>query len=140
MKTLSPADMICHAAAHLLADGDLAGGLRNLWDIDRLLRHFAQRDPDFWIALHARAAHHGLAAAVGRAARQAHRLYATPLPASWQAWDSADPLVTARLLARDDWGRETRPLLRLTFYIRSHLLRMPLRMLLRHLWVKWRRG
>ena len=31
LRTLSPADMIVHAAAHLFADGDLAGGLRNLW-------------------------------------------------------------------------------------------------------------
>ncbi len=30
---LSREDMIVHASAHLLADGDLAGGLRNLWDI-----------------------------------------------------------------------------------------------------------
>ena len=46
LRMLSPADMIVHAAAHLFADGDLAGGLRNLWDIDRLLREFAA--PDFW--------------------------------------------------------------------------------------------
>ena len=33
LHVLSPSDMIVHAAAHLFADGDLAGGLRNLWDI-----------------------------------------------------------------------------------------------------------
>ena len=44
LRTLSPADMIVHAAAHLFADGDLAGGLRNLWDIDRLLREFDSDD------------------------------------------------------------------------------------------------
>ena len=38
LRILSPADIIVHAAAHLFADGDLAGGLRNLWDIDRLER------------------------------------------------------------------------------------------------------
>ena len=42
LRILSPADIIVHAAAHLFADGDLAGGLRNLWDIDRLLREFAE--------------------------------------------------------------------------------------------------
>ena len=61
------ADMIVHAAAHLFADGDLAGGLRNLWDIDRLLREFAERDADFWPTLRERAARHGLLAAVARA-------------------------------------------------------------------------
>ncbi|TNY08181.1 tetratricopeptide repeat protein, partial [Escherichia coli] len=29
--TFSRPDMLVHAAAHLLADGDLAGGMRNLW-------------------------------------------------------------------------------------------------------------
>ncbi len=44
-----------------------------------------------------------------------------------------------RLLARDAWGRPTRPATRLGFYVRSHWLRMPPRMLARHLWIKWRR-
>ena len=42
LSVLAPADMIVHAAAHLLAAGDLAGGLRNLWDIHclgRRVRH-----------------------------------------------------------------------------------------------------
>ena len=47
LRILCPADIIIHAAAHLFADGDLAGGLRNLWDIDRLLREFTA-EPDFW--------------------------------------------------------------------------------------------
>src|SRR3546814_6947521 len=33
LRMLAPADMLVHAAAHLFADGDLAGGMRNLWDI-----------------------------------------------------------------------------------------------------------
>src|SRR3546814_213941 len=44
LRTLCPEDMIIHAAAPLFAHGDLAGGLRNLWDIDRLLREFAGGD------------------------------------------------------------------------------------------------
>src|SRR3546814_4148384 len=34
---LSPEDMVLHCVAHLFADGDLAGGLRNLWDFHCLL-------------------------------------------------------------------------------------------------------
>ena len=49
---LAPADMVVHAVAHLFADGDLAGGLRNLWDIDRLLREFAG-EAGFWARLDA---------------------------------------------------------------------------------------
>src|SRR3546814_4591273 len=33
LRMLAPADRLVHAAAHLFADGDLAGGMRNLWDI-----------------------------------------------------------------------------------------------------------
>ena len=80
LRVLAPADMVVHAAAHLLADGDLAGGLRNLWDIDRLLRDFADR-PDFAGTLRAAAARHGLTAAVSRALRLTARLYGTPVDA-----------------------------------------------------------
>ena len=139
LRILAPADMVVHAAAHLIADGDLAGGLRNLWDIGRLLRQFAADDPGFWDALQARAVHHGLWRAVHRAARLANDLYATPIPETWRTRDSAAPLFRARLLARDGWGRPTRPALRLGFYTRSHLLRMPPLMLARHLLIKARR-
>jgi hypothetical protein len=157
---LSPPDMIVHAAAHLFADGDLAGGLRNLWDIDRLLREFGERHADFWPALHQRARRHGLLPTVGRAVRLAGHLYGTPinwgqLPISPGASGSGEmrsaeigycPQLTAadafylrRLLARDGWGRARRPFTRLGFYVRSHWLRMPPLMLARHLWVKARR-
>lgn len=77
--TLSPPDMIVHAAAHLFADGDLAGGLRNLWDIDRLIREHGECDPAFVPALLERAKRHGLSVPVARAVRLAARLYTTPV-------------------------------------------------------------
>ncbi len=49
-------------------------------------------------------------------------------------------ITSPRLTARDNWGRGTRKFTRLIFYIRSHWLRMPPHMLMRHLWVKWRKG
>jgi hypothetical protein len=136
LHILSPADMIVHAAAHLIADGDLAGGLRNLWDIDRLLRQFAAADPGFWATLDQRARRHQLRGAVRRAVRLAHQLYATPVPEGWRARRPADALFRARLLARNAWGQEKRKGLRLAFYVRSHWLRMPPLMLARHLWTK----
>jgi hypothetical protein len=139
LRVLGPPDMVVHAAAHLFADGDLAGGLRNLWDIDRLMRQFARQDEAFWPVLHERAARHGVLASVHRAGRMANDLYGTPVPESWRVWDSADPLYRARLLGRDGWGRPTRRLLRFGFYVRSHVLRMPPAMLARHLWTKARR-
>jgi len=136
---LSSPDMIVHAAAHLFADGDLAGGLRNLWDIDRLLRQFGA-EPGFWQVLATRARLHQLTAPVALALRLSARLFATPVDAgiAGRARPS-DRLFEARLLARDNWGRPTRPLLRFAFYLRSHWLRMPPLMLARHLLVKARR-
>jgi hypothetical protein len=141
LRMLSPADMIVHAAAHLLADGDLAGGLRNLWDIDRLLRQFAAEDRGFWQVLDARARLHQLAGPVARALRLSHDLYETPLQDGVRTRLSlADRLFRARLLARNGWGQEARKGLRFAFYVRSHWLRMPPLMLARHLWTKARRG
>lgn len=132
LSVLSPADMLCHAAAHLFADGDLAGGLRNLWDIHCLLGEFGSD------GLEALAAHHGLSHVVARALRLAHRLFASSVPEPYRQIRGIDALYLRRLLARDDWGRPTRPLTRLIFYVRSHWLRMPPAMLARHLWTKWR--
>ncbi|MCA1749541.1 MAG: nucleotidyltransferase family protein [Parasphingopyxis sp.] len=140
LRVLSPPDMICHAACHMLADGDLAGGLRNLWDIDRLLRDFGERE-GFWDDLAARAERHQLTKPVARALRLAEALYGTPVDGDVAGRGRAgDALYIRRLLARDGWGRETRKGLRQAFYIRSHWLRMPPAMLARHLWTKWRKG
>jgi len=133
LYVLSPADRIVHAAAHLFADGDLAGGLRNLWDIHCLLGEGAE-------AIEARAAHHGLAREVVRAVRLAYRLFGSEVPEESRALRPGDALYLRRLLARDGWGRATRRGTRFGFYVRSHALRMPPGMLARHLWVKWRRG
>ncbi len=137
LRVLSPVDMVVHAALHLFADGDLSGGLRNLWDIDRLLREFDGEG--WWERLHARAALHGACGPVRRALRQAAALYDTPVPESWRVGDEFDRLIRRRLLARDGWGRLTRPVTRLTFYGRSHWQRMPPVLLARHLWTKWRK-
>ncbi|WP_294136833.1 nucleotidyltransferase family protein [Sphingobium sp.] len=129
LYVLSSEDRVVHAVAHMLADGDLQGGLRNLWDIHHLL---ADTDPDIVIA---RAARHGLLPHVQQARRLAAALYSPG--ARLTLWDR---LIRARLLARDGWGRETRKALIFAFFLRSHWLRMPPLMLARHLWTKWRKG
>jgi hypothetical protein len=136
LRILCPADIVIHAAAHLFADGDLAGGLRNLWDMDRLLREFAAA-PDFWRTLGERAHLHQLSGPVARALRLAARLYATPVdPKVAGRPRLTDLLFEARLLARNSWGQEKKKALRFAFYIRGHWLRMPPLMLARHLWIK----
>jgi hypothetical protein len=140
LRTLHPADMIVHSAAHLFADGELAGGLRNLWDIDRLVRQFSERGFEFTVELRESARRHDLVTTVARALRLARSLYGTPVDALLAGRTRlSDRLFRRRLLARDGWGRATRPLTRFGFYVRSHWLRMPPAMLARHLWVKARR-
>ncbi|HEV2599977.1 nucleotidyltransferase family protein [Sphingopyxis sp.] len=136
---LCPADMAVHCAAHMLADGDLQGGLRNLWDFHTMTRDFAAADPGYWGKLDGRAALHGLRDAVHRAARLSRDLYGARLPEGWDRQDATDGWFRRRLFARDDWGRVTQPLIEQAFYIRSHWLRMPPAMLARHLWTKWRK-
>jgi hypothetical protein len=138
LRVLCPEDMVIHAAAHLFADGDLAGGMRNLWDIHGLLGEFAERG-DFWARLDERGARHGLGVEVGRALRLSNVLFGTVIPKAQDRWDRQDKWYLARLLARDGWGRETHKFIRFCFYVRSHLIRMPLPMLMRHLWTKWRK-
>ena len=140
LHILSPTDMVIHCATHLIADGDLAGGLRNLWDFHCLTAEFSEGDDQFWVDLQARAEHHQLWPAVHRAARLAHTLYGTAIPTEYQSWNRQDKWFIRRLTARDGWGRPTRSVIRQIFYIRSHLLRMPPLMLAQHLFTKWRKA
>lgn len=141
LYVMAPADMVLHSIAHMFADGDLAGGLRNLWDINLLLRHFSEADEEFWMELNTRAKTHGLVGEAQRALRMVARLYGTPVSRPYAGeTEFADYLYASRLLARDGYGRETRKLIRFAFYVRSHWLRMPPLMLARHLWTKWRKG
>ena len=135
-----PEDMVCHSAAHLMADGDMSGGLRNLWDIHCLLTDFSGAAGDFWMRLKSRAEQHQLWEAVHLAARQANALYGTNIPTDWMLWKLSDTLVQKRLLARNSYGAQTNKILRFAFYVRSHWLRMPPMMLAGHLLTKWRKG
>ncbi len=135
-----PEDMICHCAAHMMADGDLAGGLRNLWDMHCLLTEFSTAAGDFWLRLKKRAEHHQLWDAVHLSARHANALYGTKIPTDWMLWTFFDDWIQKRLLARNSIGQQTRKFLRFGFYVRSHWLRMPPLMLAKHLFIKWKKG
>jgi hypothetical protein len=146
LRMLSREHIVVHAAAHLIADGDMSGGLRNLWDIDRLCRQFSEEQDDFYLSLIEEAWIHGLQPEVERAVRLSRQLFGTPVKEYispihiFFREQRSDRLYIRRLLARDAWGRPSRKLTRLAFYIRSHWLRMPPLMLARHLWTKWRKG
>jgi hypothetical protein len=60
-SVLCPADQVLHAAAHLFQDSDCVGRLRELVDIDGLLREFSGADSNgFWPILMERARLHQL--------------------------------------------------------------------------------
>ena len=137
LHVLSPPDMLLHSMAHLFYDGDFEGGLRNLWDIHRLLTHFG--GGDFASRLGERARRHQLEVPLARALRFARAFFGTNVdPALAGRATPLDALIRRRLLARDRWGLPTSPLARGALYVRSHWLRMPPAMLARHLFTKWR--
>jgi hypothetical protein len=138
---LSPCDLVLHSAAHLLLDGELPHGLRDLLDMDDLLRHFG-RDAGFWPRLVTRAHELGLAPLIALALQQVQRLFGTQPPPgaldSGPTLPSATGAVPALLAAAlvphhpscsDGAVRRARQLL----YLRAHALRMPMRQVLPHL-------
>ena len=149
LKVLSPVDMVVHSATHLFLNEELSHGLRDLADLDSLLRHFGAR-ASFWPELAARATGLGLARPLYYGLRYAAAMLGTPLPVE-AVKPAAKPafgieaLMDAlflRALQPDhpsaaDW---LTPLARWALYVRAHWLRMPPLLLVRHLAVKaWRR-
>jgi hypothetical protein len=140
---LAPEDMVLHAAVHLFDDGEFVNGLRDLDDINRLLRHFSA-SPDFWDVLTARAALLRLERPLHYALRYAARFLGTPVPKRILCDPVPAPAAAAARLMDLAFERALRPLhpscgdrltgLALEFlYLRGHCLRMPLRLLLPHL-------
>lgn len=144
LSTLAPADMVLHSAAHLFQDGDLDGGLRDLVDLDLLLRHFG-RKPGFWEGLVPRAAALTLARPLYYALRYCEALLDLVVPDFVQrAAQESGPIspvrrlmdvMTCRAVVPDGWegpsSRTSRA--RFLLYVRSHWLRMPPWLLTRHL-------
>ena len=80
LRVLAPADMFLHSAAHLFADGEVNGGLRDLVDLHRMAERFG-REPEFWPNLPQRAEVLGLSRPLHYALRYCRRLLDTPMPA-----------------------------------------------------------
>lgn len=75
----SPVDMVLHAAVHQYRNGDYTSGLRDLSDIDILLRHFS-RDDAFWGLLLERARELNLRSSCFYAIYFARSLFSTSVP------------------------------------------------------------
>jgi hypothetical protein len=79
-QVLDPLDQVLHSAAHLFFDSELRDRVRDLLDLDGLLRHFGTR-ADFWQALPVRARELGLAEPLALALHFCAEWLGTPLPA-----------------------------------------------------------
>jgi hypothetical protein len=141
---LAPADMVIHSACHLFHEEELEKGLRDLSDLDLLLRDFAAL-PGFWQALLARASELDLERAVFYALRFSTQLLGTPVPpATLQAAARFAPAPPTMRLMDALYGRALLPdhpscddgytrLARRLLFVRAHWLRMPPGLLARHL-------
>lgn len=142
LRVLAPVTMFLHSAAHLFHEGELDNGLRDLFDLDALLRDFG-REPGFWADLVPRARVLGLSRPLFHALRYTTRLLGTPVPhdvmraaaADAPRWQSLLDACYERALMPVHTscdGPLTAPA-RLALYVRSHWLRMPVGLLARHL-------
>jgi len=145
ISVLAPTDMVLHSAAHLFTEGEFGRGLRDLCDLDRLLRHFTARDPHFWDELAARATSFSLERALHYALRFAAAILGTPVPERLLALGAPAPAAEAfmdALLSRalrpphPSCADRLTPLALFLLYIRGHYLRMPLGLLMPHLFRK----
>jgi len=96
-RALAPADQVLHACAHLFQDSDCAGRLRELVDIDALLR-FHATSARFWSFLVDRARLHGLGRALWYGARYSSAWLGTAIPADVLA--SMEPLQPRAVVRR----------------------------------------
>ena len=138
---LCPSHMVIHAAVHLFHDGEIAGAVRDLVDLDGLLRHFTAHEADFWPTLLKDSADLGLERPVFYSLRYASRLLATPIPpevvTALNRSAPAGPVLVLmdalveRTLAGH--GGSTDKMAAFGLFARSHWLRMPPLLLARHL-------
>ncbi|MBI3706400.1 MAG: nucleotidyltransferase family protein [Proteobacteria bacterium] len=142
--TLAPADLVLHSATHLFNEGEAERSLRDLDDLDLLLRHFAAA-PGFWEQLVARARELDLARQLYYALRHTARLLGTPVPAATLQLAQAgaphrllrpimDTLFDRMLRASHPSCHDALSATALwLLYARAHHLRLPPHLLIPHL-------
>jgi len=145
IRTLAPADMVLHSAAHLFQNGEFERGLRDLSDMDLLLRYFSSHDSRFWEKLHERATVLNLERPLFFALALSASTLATPVPR--EVHRSVARVVrgsTKRFVLKELFRAAMTPvhpscdtslarISRFILFVRSHWIRMPVTMLLPHL-------
>lgn len=155
LRVPSLEDLVLHSATHLFHEGEWDHGLRDLADLDALLRHGAATRTDWWPGLMQRAEELNLTGPLALALRYGQRLLATPVPAdvlaaasrahSRMGWAWLDGLFPRGLLSfHPQCHLSATPLATFVLYVRAHALRMPPHLLAYHLshkaWQGWRQA
>ena len=136
-------DLVLHSATHLFHEGEWEHGLRDLVDLDALLRAGATEE-GYWDRLLARARQLNLGRPLFYGLRYCRRLLATPVPAEVAGACPGRPsAVAARAMDRillpafavmhTSCRVASSGTAAFALYVRSHWLRMPLHLLLPHL-------
>ncbi len=143
---LEAKDLLLHSATHLFFNDELRGGLRDLVDMHELCKQFSERQ-DFWPQLVARARELGLQRPLYYALSNLHCLLKTPIPDSVLADSAKDrPIypvdrlmktLIQRLIAPKNVEKMVAPISEWLLFVRSHWIRMPLPMLIKHLSYKF---
>ena len=147
-RSLQDVDMVIHAAVHAFQEGEIDGSLRDIIDIDGLLRRFSETSSDFWTRLLDRAKQLGQTRPLYYASHYSHEILDTPIPDEMvKPIRKMGPGLFARSFMDATVFRalapptyELRPFSArfssLFLYARSHYGRMPLNLLIPHLWHK----
>ncbi len=146
VDVLAPTDRVLHSAAHLLLEGEFDNAFRDLSDLYILIDEMSAADPAFWSSLVARARQLGLGRVLYYALQQLQGILGLVPPPAVSATARAEaPWAPVAALMNWLFGRALLPrgvagggqgAARFALYCRSHYLKMPLPLLVRHLWHK----
>lgn len=144
LYVLQPTDMLLHSATHLFHEGDFEKGLRDLLDLDSLLRQLGGLD-GFWTQLVPRAITLGLTRPLHYALRYTTLILSTPVPEHVMlSAQIGKPPALAAWLMDACYLRVFHPVhpsttspgtwvARWALYVRSHWIKMPFHLLAYHL-------
>lgn len=145
LKTLSNTDILLHCAVHLFHEGEFEKGLRDLIDLDFLFRHFSDENEGFQRELINRATQLGLTYNLFLATYLCELILNTPFDEAYLhqimkfspgrfklifLQNSFQEIFIPHHASCETWRFK---LARVFLYMRGHLIRMPLRLLVPHL-------
>ena len=145
LKTLSNVDILLHCAVHLFHEGEFEKGLRDLIDLDYLFRHFSAEQKGFQLELLNRAKQLGLTYNLFLATYFCELILNTPFESRYRHQimkfspnrlklillkGSFKEIFVPHHTSCETWHFK---LARVLLYMRGHLIRMPLRLLVPHL-------